>query len=323
MAVRWAWLFGVSAEVVSGRGRKVLLHPTIFCFTVRFVVRIDRQATVWWNRCFAECEVTWRHFRRQCGFGVTNNDGSFLPICCFLSVLLFAVWILCKYFMLCCFFFYSFLLFSAVLSLVFFLLLLLCSLFSLLFFSVRLVRFSFVFTFCYLVSLSFISVFCFLCLCCCFFFVLFFSLLRFLPPAPFRTVCEVMGSRLILVHPVETIFADIIPWHLTMFDEPSHVNEPLCGSRLSVLRMVSHVWQPYLWVCLNVPSQKATFLNYQFLHVTASDFAWKSQLKLLWECIQFRRRCLVQHNKKVWYVNKKIEIDVDSLLVSRISFMGR
>jgi hypothetical protein len=42
----------------------------------------DRQATVWWNRCFAECEVTWRHFRRQCCFSVTNSDGSFLPICC-------------------------------------------------------------------------------------------------------------------------------------------------------------------------------------------------------------------------------------------------
>ena len=41
-AVQWAWQLGVSPEVVSGRGRKVQLHPTVFCFTVRFVVWINR-----------------------------------------------------------------------------------------------------------------------------------------------------------------------------------------------------------------------------------------------------------------------------------------
>ena len=124
-----------------------LLFQSAFCCA-------DRQATVWWNRCFAECEVTWR----QCCFSVTNSDGSFLPICCFLSVLLFAVLILRLYFIPCCFS-YSFLLFSALLSCVFFVLL--WYLFSLLFFSVRLFCFSLYVLFSVLL-LSFI--FCFLLL---------------------------------------------------------------------------------------------------------------------------------------------------------------
>lgn len=265
MAVQWAWQFGVSAEVVSGRGRKALLHPTIFCFTVRFVVRIDRQATVWWNRCFAESEVTWRHFRRQCCFNFTNSDGSFLPICCFLSVLLFAVLILCFYFILCCFFYY-FLLFSALLSCVFFVLL--CSLFSLLFFSVRLLRFSFSFFFYFLLSCFALFRFCFLLLLSLLLFSSFLVCFVFSSFSPlFRTLCEIMGSRLILVHPVETIFAGITPWHLTMFDEPLHVNELLW-----VAVCQSYDWSAMCGIFMSVSKRNVTESDVSKLPVPSRDW---------------------------------------------------
>lgn len=323
MAVQWAWQFGVSAEVVSGRGRKALLHPTIFCFTVRFVVRIDRQA----GRPAGHCVMKWlslfcwirgymapfqttgllqRYEQRQ----LLSSDLLFLVrsvVCCFNLMLVFYS----------LFFSYSFLLFSALLSYVFFVLL--CSLFSLLFLSVRLFCFTFyvlfsVILFC---CLSF-SVFCFFCLCCCFF---LFDWFFFLPPPLSNTLWNIG---------VKINFGPSGWNHIRRHYPLTYVHV-----RWAIAREWTAVWWPsvsltidqscvaYLWVYLNVPSQKATFLNCQFLHVTDSDFAWKFQLKLLWECIQIRRRDLVQHNKKVWYVNKKIEIDVDSLLVSRISFMGR
>lgn len=88
-----------------------------------------------------------------------------------------------------------------------------------------------VFHFLFSASFVFAVVFCCFVFLVCFFF--------------FRARCEITGSRLILVHPVETIFADIIPCHLSVLDEPLHVNELLCGSRLSVLRLISHVWHIY------------------------------------------------------------------------------
>ena len=111
------------------------------------------------------------------------------------------------------------------------------------------------FIFCYLVLLPFI--FCFLLLLSLllfpvvlFFFLNFASFFFFSPhpPPSFRTLCEIMGSRLIWVHPFETIFADIIPWHLSMLGKPLYVNELLCGSRLSVLRLISHVWHLFMSV---------------------------------------------------------------------------
>jgi len=242
MAVQWAWQFGVSAEVVSGRGRKVLLHPTIFCFTVRFVVRIDRQTGhcvmkslfCWMRGYMAPLQTTVllqlyeqrRHFSSDLLFLVRS------VVCCFNLMLVF--------YSLLFFVFFSAVFCSFVLRL--FCVALFSFFFAVLFRSFVSFFFFFCFTFCYLVLLSFISVFCFFCLCFCFLFFFQFASFFFLP---FRTLCEIMGSRLILVHPVETIFADITSWRLTMFDEPLHVNELLCGSRLSVLRLVSHVWHIY------------------------------------------------------------------------------